>query len=262
MDAVGNGDNNDNERCDYRDTIKTKGDDDIYSFMAKRECSQTIQGSITDLKTGDYLNDAIVELIDSEGIIKDTLQLSSTGSFKVNVRCNESFSLRGSKARYDDDLQKLVDSNASMLNNIQLKLEPYPCEFKVEPIVFKFNDSIIQPNEGEKLIPLINLLKANRDLRISIESHTDSIGTILDNLKISQKRADATKAYLITKEVYESQIISSVGLGENCPLYPTSYINSLSTQKEREDAHNKNRRSIFILEDCEDYAFDCNMNDR
>ena len=24
MDAIGNGDDNDNERCDYRDTIKTK----------------------------------------------------------------------------------------------------------------------------------------------------------------------------------------------------------------------------------------------
>ena len=244
------------------DTIYAKGDDDIYSFSEKRECVQTIQGTIADLKTGDYLDDAIVELIDSEGMIKDTLQVSATGSFNIKVSCNETFSLRGSKARYEDNLQKIVASNTSKLDNIQLKLEPYPCEVKVEPIEFKFSDSIIQPNEGRKLEPLINLLLANRDLRIRIESHTDSIGKIIDNLKLSQKRANATKAYLISKEVNENQILSAIGLGENCPLYTTSYIRSLSTREERLEAHNKNRRSIFILEDCEDYASDCNKNDQ
>ena len=244
------------------DTLYAKGDDDIYSFNLKKECSQIIQGTFADLKTGDYLDDAIVELIDAEGMIKDTLQVSATGSFNIKVSCNETFSLRGSKARYEDNLQKIVTSNTSMLDNIQLKLEPYPCEVKVEPIEFKFNNSIIQPNEGRKLEPLINLLLANRDLRIRIESHTDSIGKIIDNLKLSQKRANATKAYLLSKEVNENQILSAIGLGENCPLYTTSYIRSLSIREERLEAHNKNRRSIFILEDCEDYASDCNKNDQ
>jgi outer membrane protein OmpA-like peptidoglycan-associated protein len=244
------------------DTIYAKGDDDIYSFNLKKECSQIIQGTIADLKTGDYLDDAIVELINSEGMIKDTLQVSSNGSFNIKVSCNESFSLRGSKSRYEDNLHKITNSEGSMLNNIQLKLKPYPCEIKVEPIRFKFNDSLIQPNEGKKLEPLINLLLANRDLRIRIESHTDSIGKNIDNLRLSQKRANATKDYLISKEVYEGQILSAVGLGENCPLYTTSYIRSLSTREERLEAHNKNRRSIFILEDCEGYASDCNKNDQ
>lgn len=242
------------------DTIYAKGDDDIYSFNVKKECSQIIQGTIADLKTGDYLDDAIVELINSDGMIKDTLQVSSNGSFNIKVSCNESFSLRGSKLRYEDDLHKITTSDGSRLNNIQLKLKPYPCEIKVEPIRFKFNDSLIQPNEGKKLEPLINLLLANRDLRIRIESHTDSIGKNIDNLRLSQKRANATKDYLISKEVHEGQILSAVGLGENCPLYTTSYIRSLSTREERLEAHNKNRRSIFILEDCEGYASDCNNN--
>ena len=64
----------------------------------------------------------------------------------------------------------------------------------------------------------------------------------------AQKRANATKDYLISKEVHEGQILSAVGLGENCPLYTTSYIRSLSTREERLEAHNKNRRSNFILE--------------
>jgi outer membrane protein OmpA-like peptidoglycan-associated protein/tetratricopeptide (TPR) repeat protein len=242
------------------DTIHVKGDDDIYSFNIKKACSQTIQGSIADLKTGSYIDDAIVELIDSDGVILDTLQVNSTGHFKTKVSCQAVFSLRGSKARYNDDLQKIETNSTSILNNIQLKLEPYPCEIKVEPIIFKFNDFIIQPKEGVKLKPLINLLIANRDLRIRIESHTDSVGSITDNLKLSQKRANATRAYLISKEVHENQILSAIGLGENCPLYSTDYIHSLSTRKEREEAHNKNRRSIFILEDCEDYASDCNKN--
>ena len=243
------------------DTIKTKGDDDIYSFSVKRKCSQIIQGTIADLKTGDYLDNAIVELIDSTGMILDTLQVSPSGSFNIKVRCNEALSLRGSKSRYNDDLVKINSGNETSSNmSINLKLEPYPCEIKVEPIEFEINKYVIRTEEAEKLKPLVDLLLANRDLRIYIESHTDSVGKILDNLKLSQKRADATKFYLIQQEIYESQILNATGLGEGCPLYSTIYINNLATVEEKREAHNRNRRSIFILEDCEDYASDCKEN--
>ncbi len=62
-----------------------------------------------------------------------------------------------------------------------------------------------------------NLLKLMRDkpnIRIEINSHTDSRGSADDNQKLSQARAEAVVNYLVTRGIQRSRLVA-VGFGES-----------------------------------------------
>lgn len=243
-----------------REDPNAKGDDDIYRTKLKRPI--TIRGTIKDSKTRDFLSDAIVELIDSTGSILDTLQINSTGSFNFKVNCGQSYSLRGSKDRYEDDLKKFTSLDAS--KGINLELKPYPCLVSINyegfesinKIEFGFNIDSIGSDAKDTLKKVLDLLLTNRDMKINIESHTDSRGTNESNIELSKRRAENTKAYLIEQGVYESQIENAIGYGEERLCFTDEQIQNMPIEK-REAAHKKNRRSHFIIVGCEDNTPDC-----
>jgi OOP family OmpA-OmpF porin len=72
---------------------------------------------------------------------------------------------------------------------------------------------------------------------LTIAGHTDSVGNDRYNLALSQKRADAVKAYFVNADV-DVGLISSVGYGESQP------VESNDTEKGR----TQNRRIEFKLE--------------
>ncbi|PWL04428.1 flagellar motor protein MotB, partial [Candidatus Liberibacter asiaticus] len=53
---------------------------------------------------------------------------------------------------------------------------------------------------------------------IAIQSHTDSIGTLKNNLLISQERADVIKSYLIQRGVSSNRFISVRGFAYKYPI--------------------------------------------
>ncbi|NNK73114.1 MAG: OmpA family protein [Flavobacteriaceae bacterium] len=241
-----------------QDSTGIREDDDIYRAKLKIEKKRIVIGVVSDIKTKDYLEDAIVELIDSEGKILDTLNLNSSGSFKFEIDNDRSFNLRVSKTRYFDRLITVNPSKSSDDNlEYDLELEPYPCDlYKRSRIEFARNSSEIDSISATSLNKLRDFLMSNSEIRIRIESHTDAIGSDVDNLKLSQKRADATEKYLTDAGVDRDQILSAVGLGENCPIHSEAFIKSQPSEMS-DDYHRQNRRSKFIIEDCEGYASDC-----
>jgi outer membrane protein OmpA-like peptidoglycan-associated protein len=243
-----------------REDPNAKGDDDIY--RAKLKNPIMIKGTIKDSKTGEFLRDATVELIDSKGSILDTLQISSTGAFNFKVNCGLFYSLRGSKDRYEDDLKKFNPVDAS--KGISLELKPYPCLVSINyegfeninQIEFEFNIDSIGTDAKDTLKEVLDLLLTNRDIKINIESHTDSRGTNESNIKLSKRRAENTKAYLIKEGVFENQIENAIGYGEERLCFTDEEILEMPTEK-REAAHKKNRRSHFIIVGCVDNTPNC-----
>jgi outer membrane protein OmpA-like peptidoglycan-associated protein len=61
------------------------------------------------------------------------------------------------------------------------------------------------------------VLKADPALQISIEGHTDNKGNLVTNLKLSAKRAQAVKNYLVKKGIAATRITSE-GFGDAKPI--------------------------------------------
>lgn len=64
---------------------------------------------------------------------------------------------------------------------------------------------------------VVAILKEHSNAVLSIEGHTDNVGSEATNTKLSQKRADAIKAYFVKKGIDASRL-TATGFGSSKPL--------------------------------------------
>ena len=100
------------------------------------------------------------------------------------------------------------------------KAEPKPVVEKVTMAAetnFDFDKAVLKPEGKARLDDLVGKLKAvNLEVIIAI-GHTDSIGSNAYNQKLSVRRANAVKAYLVSKGI-EANRIYTEGKGETQPI--------------------------------------------
>ena len=82
---------------------------------------------------------------------------------------------------------------------------------------FDFNKSVLKPEGKAKLDDLAGKVKAiNLEVIIAV-GHTDAIGTDAYNQKLSVKRSEAVKAYLVSKGIEKNRVYTE-GKGESQPV--------------------------------------------
>ncbi len=95
---------------------------------------------------------------------------------------------------------------------------PQACmeEEKVNLLIeFDFNKAVIKKEFYPNVDAIGNFMKKNSKMKITLEGWTDSIGSDKYNKKLSQKRADAVKAYLVDKFKIDAARITAVGNGKS-----------------------------------------------
>ena len=83
---------------------------------------------------------------------------------------------------------------------------------------FAFDKAVLTSDAKDILEQAVTLLK-NTDsvIEVRVEGHTDSVGSDAYNLKLSQERAEAVVAFLVSRGV-KSRSLVAVGMGENSPI--------------------------------------------
>ena len=112
---------------------------------------------------------------------------------------------------------------------------PFEMEFELRDIFFDFDKYYIRPDAEPVLRENAEILIQNPDMYILIEGYADIRGTDEYNLRLAQRRADATKAFLVSLGVAPSRITTASG-GE------TTQFGAGTT----EEAYQLNRRAHFI----------------
>ena len=83
-------------------------------------------------------------------------------------------------------------------------------------ILFDFNSSSLHPDSRQTLADLASNFRNYPDEQVTIEGHTDSVGTPSYNQTLSEQRASAVSSYLSTEGVPSGRI-TSIGYGETRP---------------------------------------------
>jgi len=82
---------------------------------------------------------------------------------------------------------------------------------------FDFDKAVVKPAGKAKLDDLVSKVKGiNLEVIIAV-GHTDSVGSDAYNQKLSVRRAEAVKAYLVTKGIEKNRIYTE-GKGEKQPV--------------------------------------------
>jgi outer membrane protein OmpA-like peptidoglycan-associated protein len=91
-----------------------------------------------------------------------------------------------------------------------------------QQIQFEFNKSVIRPGISFKILDeVVQVLGDNPKITLEVQGHTDNVGTDAYNMKLSQARADAVRAYLVGHGVSASRLTSR-GYGFHQPLVPNT----------------------------------------
>lgn len=103
-------------------------------------------------------------------------------------------------------------------------------------IYFDTNKSDVKPESEEALREIAKLLGKRADLNVLVVGHTDSVGGFESNRTLSQKRADAIVAALVTKHSIATKRLFPVGVSFASPVATNS----------TDDGRAKNRRVELV----------------
>ena len=125
------------------------------------------------------------------------------------------------------DWRGLVQINYRRSDVVALPPPPPPVELEAayeEKIVitqrihFEFNRYNVRSVSNTILDDVVMVLERNPQIKkVQIEGHTDSVGSDKYNEKLSQKRAENVRAYLISKGISADRLVA-LGVGESRPV--------------------------------------------
>ncbi|MFY0643355.1 MAG: PD40 domain-containing protein [Bacteroidia bacterium] len=215
---------------------------DIYSFDLPKEFQAQkvnyLKGIVIDSETKHRIG-ATVELIPLSGERStNTFAPEKTGEFLVALRGNLRYALNVEKPGYlfYSDYFDMPENNGSepFVINIPLQKIKVGSGIVLHNVFFDTDKAILKEESSVELEKLVLFLSKNKSIKIEISGHTDNTGSQSRNAILSQERADAVKAYLVSKGISPERLIAK-GYGATRPIADNS------TEKGRAE----NRRTEF-----------------
>ena len=236
-----------------------KGDDDIYSFSVGKDqvkeevaCVKQIKGFVYDELTKEVLPGAQVQLTDVSGIVLKTIVSDQKGFYDLGtVDCVKSnYKVAVTKSDYNSDsldfgiepeTQGPVELIAYLLQK-EIKINTNNFDIHINPIYFDFDKFNIRADAAAELNKVVQVMKDFPEIKLRIESHTDSRGNDAYNERLSDNRAKSSRDYIISQGISKERILSAKGFGEYRLLNDCSNGVPCSVEE-----HQLNRRSYFYI---------------
>jgi OmpA-OmpF porin, OOP family len=89
-------------------------------------------------------------------------------------------------------------------------------------IYFDTGSDRIRPESTPTLKEIGEMLKEHGDLKLTIEGHTDNVGSADANKALAEKRAAAVKAFLVTSYGVDGSRLQAAGFGDQKPVAPNT----------------------------------------
>jgi len=231
-----------------------KGSDDIYTFEIP-ELKLLVEGTVQDLTTGELIPNSTVILFDKDGNEIERQTVGEDAYFKFDVNGEKEYLIRVEKDKYTSDEKRFTTPNKKQELKLELLLEKdeqqiEPCDdlakvLDIPIIYFDFDKSNIRYDAEIEIQKVLAVLTKYPTMHIDIRSHTDCRGPASYNEKLSERRAQSTRQYLVKKGI-SAERLTAKGYGESrlvndCGCEPSN--NSDCSEEE----HQLNRRSEFII---------------
>lgn len=234
---------------DYAYMVSSKkdisyGSEDIFRVAtiesAKPDPVVLVSGYVFDSKTKGLIDAEIRYENLKNGVDEGIALATQDNGYKLVLPKGESYGFRAVAEGYYAVSQNIDLSELDEFEEKSVNLYLVPIErgisIRLNNIFFEFDKATLQPESYPELNRLVNVMKENEALNIAIAGHTDSKGSDLYNLELSDERAKAVRQYLIDQGI-EMVRISAQGFGETQPV----------ETNDTEEGRQMNRRVEFTI---------------
>ncbi len=172
---------------------------------------------VTDAKTGRPIS-ATLEFVNiATNNAETTVEVDSLQEGKANVKLTygNNYKVNISAPDYLNNAYDVNDLYADM----QFSLQPVEKgrKYVIRNLFFATNETTILPESEASLQEIYEFLTDNKDVRIRIIGHTDSVGSDEDNQTLSEGRANSVKDNMVARGISADRI-EAIGKGESEPI--------------------------------------------
>ncbi len=233
-----------------------KGNDDIYGFnVAEKPGLKTIaiKGVVAKPNTTSAVSKVSIKILDSENKLLKEVFSNEDGQYQFEIPWRDYIKIEASKNRYSSYDKEFNEAALEELKNGNLDIDLTSLDdiveekenqkvIKLKKFFFNRNRSTITPEIALELDKVVGAVKRFPEFQLRIESHTDSRGGGSTNFRLSQSRANAIKNYLLKNGVSTSNILYSIGYGED------KIVNNCTNGVYCLDMlHKQNERSLIVV---------------
>ena len=165
------------------------------------------------------------------------------GKFELGLPFNRDYLIKIHGFQIDQDyaqitIPALKENQSGFTFNVTIEFDP-PRTFTLNNVHFKSGSAELTKSSYGELGDLLEYLLMKSEVVVEIAGHTDNEGQADDNLKLSLKRAESVKSYLVKNGIKPNQVIAK-GYGETQPI----------ASNDTEDGRQKNRRTeVKVISD-------------
>lgn len=228
---------------------------DIYYFTLPENLRPTktlyFEGMVYDIKTRNPIPGKF-QLIDletgKEVVVSEADKL--TGEFMVSLPINKSYALNVSYPGYTffskNFNMTVVENQEAVHMDVPMVPITDGTPTLLANVFFDLSKATLRPESYIELNKLVEFMNKNPTVKIEIGGHTDTRGDDKENLKLSYDRAKSVYEYVVLKGI-EASRMTYKGYGETKPEISDAEINNMTAEKEREEAHQSNRRTVYRI---------------
>jgi outer membrane protein OmpA-like peptidoglycan-associated protein len=233
-----------------------KGSDDIYGFLVDEKPgikTLALSGKIERKYSNDPIEGVSIILETPDGEPLKEVFSDDKGNYRIEVPWQEQAVLSITKDKFSSFRQGYDAQALEQLQKNPWKITLTAYEdvvetkedqkvIKLKKFYFDKGMSRITPDISIQLDRVVEVVKAFPAMELRIETHTDSRGGGATNFRLSQARSNAIKKYLMDKGVPASNILYTIGYGEDKLLNQCKNgVFCLELQ------HRENQRSLIVI---------------
>tara|TARA_R110001592_G_scaffold107829_2_gene301716 strand:- start:685 stop:1674 length:990 start_codon:yes stop_codon:yes gene_type:complete len=233
-----------------------KGGDDLYSFSLKNAPGLktfSLRGKVVNLKKKVGLGEVQVRLLNHEGVLLKEVNSTVEGDFRIEIPWQKQVTIQAVKdgysifsTSYSEEGMEEIQTSTYVLG--LAKLEDLVLEsegktiLKLDKFYFDKGKAGLNAQVETELKKVVDAVLRFPQLKLKIETYTDSRGSNSYNKKLSQDRSSVIKDYLLKNGLTSNNIVDAIGYGEemiknNCTngAYCLDFL------------HKQNERTLFVV---------------
>ncbi len=189
------------------------------------DTSITMKGMITDSENEKPVI-AKLELIDvEESKVIATSLSDANGNYKIKIPEPKQYGIEIVAKGYLlflDAVNLIGESYENdVIRNFKLERVEVGARVVMKNIFFEFGKATLKPESYTQLDNVVKFMENNEGLRLEISGHTDNIGSLKTNMRLSESRAKSVVEYLIKKGI-SSNRLEYKGYAYTQPIAPNT----------------------------------------